>query len=257
MMKVNTRYTLGSLALTASLALGGFAHAAQTGIGKSPWGPADVTGRFNLMTAGSRTATLSRVTGAAVRALSVGYFIGMPSWQAAGAKVIPPIAARGVLIDVAAAKGVEMLPDGYTVTRRDLVHALHRQEVGQQPGDVVLIRTGRRQRCVDAASCMKHPPGMGMSAARFPVEEGGAMIVGADNLSFESFPSEVEGNCLPVHTCLLAEQGTPLLGRICLEALSADGIYGFAVVGDLLKLRGSDGAPIRPVAFTLASGGAS
>ncbi|HBS64197.1 MAG TPA: cyclase, partial [Stenotrophomonas sp.] len=36
---------------------------------------------------------------------------------------------------------------------------------------------------------MANPPGMSLDAARFLVEDGGAMVVGADNLSFETFPS--------------------------------------------------------------------
>jgi kynurenine formamidase len=107
---------------------------------------------------------------------------------------------------------------------------------------------------------MANPPGMGMSAARFLVEEGGAMIVGADNLSFEAFPSEVEGNYVPVHTYLLAQRGTPILELVYLEELAKDGIYEFAFLGGSLKLRGADGAPIRPIAIPLrgeASGGAS
>jgi kynurenine formamidase len=186
--------------------------------------------------------------------------LGDRGWHVAGAEKIPPIIARGVLIDVAAAKGLDMLPDGYRVTRDDLVHALERQHTELHEGDVVLIRTGRMQRYEDAAAYMANPPGMGMSAARFLVEEGGAMIVGADNLSFEAFPSEVEGNYVPVHTYLLAQRGTPILELVYLEELAKDGIYEFAFLGGSLKLRGADGAPIRPIAIPLrgeASGGAS
>jgi kynurenine formamidase len=336
MMKANTRYRLGGLALTLSLALAGFAQATQTGVGESPWGPADAIGRLKLMTAESNAAILSRVSGGAVHDLSVEYYIGLPGWQpagdphyriwmthtphgavivdplklgkamnrpvsytgaaipmythtgthidtlarfgldgrirnglrageqlgdrgwqVAGAEQIPPIVARGVLIDVVAAKGVEMLPDGYRITRRGLVHALERQQVQLQPGDMVLIRTGRMRYDEDAASCMENPPCMGMSAAPFLVEEGGPMIVGADNLSFESFPAEDEGNYIPVHTCLLAEQGTSVRELVNLETLSRDGVCEFAFVGGSLQLRGSDGAPLRPVAFPPDSGGAS
>jgi hypothetical protein len=38
---------------------------------------------------------------------------------------------------------------------------------------------------------MTEPPGIGLEAAQVLVEEGGAMIVGADNVSFEAFPSEL------------------------------------------------------------------
>ncbi|MGD8576617.1 MAG: cyclase family protein [Thiohalophilus sp.] len=307
-------------------------------VGKSPWGPEDQIGRLNLMTPASQQAILSRIKGGEVYDLSVEYFIGMPSWQAAGdphyriwmthtphgtviddplklgetmnehvsytgaaismythmgthidalnhfglngeiwngfkaeahlgdrgwqvagAENIPPIIARGVLIDVAAAKGVSMLADGYRITRQDLVQALHKQQVSLQSGDVVLIRTGRMQQYDDAAAYMANPPGLGMAAARFLVEEGGAMIVGADNLSFEAFPSEVESNYVPVHSYLLAEQGTPIMELVYLEQLSRDRVYEFAIIGGSLKLRGSDAAPMRPIAIPLrpASGGDS
>ncbi len=329
-MKSEYQNLFGVVVLASQLALGGFAHAESPAVGRSPWGPSDEIGRLNLMTEESRQAILSRLAGGAVYDLSVDYFIGMPSWQAAGdphyriwmthtphgtviddplklggkmnrhvsytgaavsmythmgthidalahfgldgriwngfradeqlgdrgwrvagAENIPPIVARGVLIDVAAAKGVEMLPDGYRVTREDLVEALQRQQVELRSGDVVLIRTGRMQQYEDAAAYMENPPGLGLSAARYLVEEGGAMIVGADNLSFESFPSEIESNYVPVHTYLLAEQGTPIMELVNLEALSRDRLYEFAFIGGSLKFRGADGAPIRPVAVPL------
>lgn len=309
----------------------GFAVAfAGERVGKSPWGPEDEIGRLNLMTPASQQAILSRIQGGAVYDLSVEYFIGMPSWQAAGdphyriwmthtpdgtviddplklgkamnehvsytgaaismythmgthidalnhfglngeiwngfkaeehlgdrgwqvagAENIPPIVARGVLIDVAAAKGLDMLADGYRISREDLVQALRKQQLNLHTGDVVMIRTGRMQQYADAAAYMSNPPGLGMDAARFLVEEGGAMIVGADNISFEAFPSEVETNYVPVHSYLLAEQGTPIMELIYLEQLSRDRVYEFAFIGGPLKLRGSDAAPLRPIAIPL------
>ena len=49
---------------------------------------------------------------------------------------------RGVLIDVAALKGVEMLPDTYEITVADLQQALQRQNLTLQPGDAVIVHTG-------------------------------------------------------------------------------------------------------------------
>jgi kynurenine formamidase len=144
-----------------------------------------------------------------------------------------------------------MLPDGYRVTRADLKLALRRQRVSLQKGDVVLIHTGRMQRYEDASAYMTNPPGLGLEAAKFLVEEGGAMIVGADNLSFEAFPSEVQGNYVPVHTYLLAQQGVPILELVQLEELARDRVYEFAFVAGSLKLRGSDAAPLRPLAMPL------
>ena len=315
-------------ALTAIVATAAMAE--ERTVGQSPWGPDDEIGRLNLITPESRTKVLSRIDGSAIYDLSVEYFIGMPSWQAAGdpryqiwmthtpqgtivddpmgvgeelnnhvsytgaavsmythmgthidalnhfglngkiwngfsahqhlgdrgwnvagAENIPPIIARGVLIDVAAAKGVDMLGDGYRITREDLIEALEKQGVDIQEGDVALIRTGRMKVYEDAAAYMANPPGLGMAAARFLVEEKGAMIVGADNLSLEAFPSELEDDYVPLHTYLLAQQGAPILELVYLEELSQDAVYEFAFIGGSLKLRGSDAAPIRPIAIPI------
>lgn len=304
------------------------AHGEDRRVGQSPWGAHDEIGRLNLITEASRNEILSRIEGSKSYDLSVDYFIGMPSWQAAGdphyriwmthtphgtvvddplgvgqtmnehvsytgaavsmythmgthidalvhfglngkiwngfsaaehlgdrgwqvggVENIPPIIARGVLIDVAAAKGVDMLPDGYRVSREDLVEALQKQGVELREGDVVLVRTGRMRLFDDTAAYMKNPPGLGLSAARFLVKESGAMIVGADNLSFEAFPSELKTDYVPVHTYLLAELGAPIIELAYLEDLSKDMVYEFAFIGAPLKLRGADAAPIRPVAI--------
>jgi len=303
---------------------------ASTQVGKSPWGAEDEIGRLNLMTNESQSKILSQLSGGNIYDLSVEYFIGMPSWQAAGdphyqiwmthtpqgtktddplnvgkdmnkhisytgaaismythmgthidalnhfglddkiwnghsankylgdrgwkvsgAEKIPPIIARGVLIDVAAAKGLTMLPAGYHITRQDLIRTLAKQNTILLEGDVVLIRTGRMKLYEKAEAYMKNSPGMGMDAVRYLIEEAGAMIVGADNLSFETFPSEVEGNYIPLHTYLLAEQGAPILELVYLDGLSKDKVYEFAFIGGSLKLRGSDAAPIRPIAIPL------
>lgn len=329
--------TIWTAALALSLtAVAGGAYVsrvlARPTVGTSPWGPKDEIGRLNLMTDDSRDAVLSRVKGGAAYDLSVEYFVGMPSWQAAGdptyqmwmthtphgtvvsdpmgtgehqnehvsytgaavsmythmgthidalnhfgldgkiwngfeaaehlgdrgwkvtgAEKIPPIVARGVLIDVATAKGLDMLPDGYRVTRADLEEALEREGVSLRPGDVALIRTGRMKLYADAKAYMASPPGLGLDAARFLIEDGGAMIVGADNLSFEAFPSEEEGNYVPVHTYLLAQKGAPILELVYLEELARDRVYEFAFVGGSLKLRGADAAPIRPIALPLGA----
>lgn len=179
--------------------------------------------------------------------------LGDRGWLKTGAETIPPIVARGVLLDVAAAKGLDILPEGYRVTREDLQAALKAQTTHLQEGDVVLIRTGRMKLYEKSEQYMKNPPGLGMDAAQFLVEEGGAMVLGADNLSFEAFPSEVAGNYVPVHTYLLAQQGAFILELVDLEALASDKVHEFAFIGASLKLKGADGSPMRPIAIPLLS----
>ena len=178
--------------------------------------------------------------------------IGDKGWAKAGAEKLPPIVARGVLIDVAAAKGVDELPPSYRITPADLQQALARQGTKLQAGDVVLIRTGRMKHFYgDNARYMEEPPGLGLAAARWLIEDAKAMTLGADNLSLETFPVETKDNWVPVHTYLLAERGVPFMEVVNLEAIAKDRIYTFAFIAASLKLRAASGAPMRPIAIPL------
>jgi kynurenine formamidase len=177
--------------------------------------------------------------------------LGDRGWKKTGAETIPPIIARGVLLDIAGLRGDGMLPDQYRITRQDIQDALKKQKIKLVKGDVVLIRTGRMKVYQDEKAYMNNPPGMSLDAAKYLIEEGGAMIVGADNLSFETFPSEVQGNYVPLHTYLLAQKGAPIIELAFLEELARDRIYEFAFIAGSLKLRGADAAPLRPIALPI------
>ncbi|WP_187107792.1 cyclase family protein [Sphingomonas xanthus] len=176
--------------------------------------------------------------------------LGDRGWRKAGAETIPLIVARGVLIDVAASQGRAMLPDNYRIRRADLERALMKQTVSLRRGDVVLIRTGRMARFQEGQAFIDKAPGLDMDGARYLVEQG-AMVVGADNLSFEAFPSDDPVNYVPVHTYLLAEHGIPIIELAFLEELAKDRVFEFAFIGGSLKFRGASAAPIRPIAFRL------
>lgn len=177
--------------------------------------------------------------------------LGDLGWKKAGAEKLPPVVARGVLIDVAAFKGMAMLPDAYRITAADLRGALEKQNVTVQKGDAVFVRTGRMRVIDEPQKYLAPEPGIGLDAARWLVESQGAMLIGADNLSLESFPVETPENWVPVHTYLEAEQGVAIMEVVNLEELSKDRVYEFAFVGASLKLRGASGAPMRPLALPL------
>src|SRR5262245_10711803 len=59
-----------------------------------------------------------------------------------GIEHVGGLMTRGVLIDVAGFKGVDMLPTSYQVTPEDLRQALAKAGVKLERGDAVLIRTG-------------------------------------------------------------------------------------------------------------------
>jgi len=64
------------------------------------------------------------------------------SFTKLGIENVGAMMTRGVLIDVAALKGVEMLPDSYEITAQDLQDALKRQNLTLQAGDGVIVHTG-------------------------------------------------------------------------------------------------------------------
>jgi kynurenine formamidase len=177
--------------------------------------------------------------------------LGDRGWHKGGVEEMPPIVARGVLIDVAAAKGLDVLPPSYAIGRADLEAALRRQGVELRPGDVVLIRTGRMRLWPDNEAYMADPPGLGLEGARWLAEEQGAMVIGSDNLSLEHFPVETPDNWIPVHTYLLAQRGVPIVEVLQLEELSRDRVYEFAFIAAPLRWRGASAAPFRPIALPL------
>lgn len=178
--------------------------------------------------------------------------LGDRGWRRAGAETIPPIIARGVLIDVAAARSVEMLPDSHRITVQDLREALKRQRVRLEPGDVVLIRGGRMRAWPKDHSYVANQPGLSQEAARWLAEECEVTAIGGDNLSLEHFPvAEGATTWVPVHTYLLAQAGVPIIEVVDLEELSRDRVYEFAFIAASLKLRGASAAPFRPLALPL------
>ncbi|MFN7120153.1 MAG: cyclase family protein [Saprospiraceae bacterium] len=177
--------------------------------------------------------------------------LGDKGWKKTGAETIPPIIARGVLIDVAAYKGVAALTANYRVNSEDLKGALQKQKVDLQQGDVVLIRTGQAQFYENADHFLDNYPGINLDAVRWLIEEKGVMLLGADNLSFEAFPPERTDNWVPVHTYLLAEKGVMFIEQMYLEELAKDQVYEFAFIATSLKLKGASGAPMRPIAIPI------
>ena len=174
---------------------------------------------------------------------------------------IPPIVARGVMIDVAGQKGMETLPANYEITVADLEAALRAQNVDVTPGTVVLIRTGTARHWGEnggdhARIAGPDTAGIGMAAARWLVEQKGAMAVGSDTSGLECLPPRpadsqaVGGSFNPVHVYLLVNQGVHIMEFHNLERLAADRVYEFAYVATTNAIRGSvAGTALRPMAL--------
>lgn len=298
-------------------------------VASSPWGPEDQRGALNLITAQSQAAVLARADASTVYDLSIDYFVGMPSFQAAGdpsyqifmshtpdgtvvddlngagtdvnrrvcysgdvifmythtgthidalnhfgidgkiyngftakdhvgsrhwnrggAEQIPPIIARGVLLDIAGLKGVDCLPDSYPITVDDCQAALDAAGLTLRDGDVALVRTGRMRYWPDGSKVLGNPPGMSLEAARWITAQNIAAI-GADQECVEVGPSQHEDNWLPGHCHFLAEAGVPMIELLDLEALARDRVQECCLIAAPIRLRGASGSPLRPLALPL------
>ena len=174
---------------------------------------------------------------------------------------IPPIVARGVMVDVAGLKNVDALPSGYEITREDIEGALRAQNVDVTPGTIVLIRTGTArywgENGRDHAKLAQHDSsGIGLTAAKWLVEEKGALALGSDTSGLEYVPPKpadsqaVGGSFNPVHVYLLMQQGVHIMEFHNLERLAADRVYEFAYVATTNAIRGTvAGTALRPLAL--------
>ena len=174
---------------------------------------------------------------------------------------IPPIVARGVMIDVAGFKNTDALPSSYEITVEDLQGALAKQGVDVTPGTVVLVRTGTArfwgENGSDHQKISQHDTaGLGMKATKWLVEQKGAMAIGTDTSGLEVLPPRPEdsqavgGSFNPVHVYLLVEQGIHILEFHNQEQLAADRVYEFAYILSTNALRGTvAGTAMRPIAM--------
>ncbi len=172
------------------------------------------------------------------------------------ATTIPPIVTRGVLIDVAGLRKVDALPAHYRITADDLKAALELQKTTIQPGDTVLVRTGVLRywgaNGADHDKIRQHDSaGIDLAAAKWLVEQQGAILIGADTSGLEHGPGpEEKQTFIPVHRYLLVEQGVHIGEFHYLEDLARDGVYEFCYVCTVNKIRGATaGFALRPIAI--------
>lgn len=165
---------------------------------------------------------------------------------------MPPFFTRGVLVDVAGHRGVDVLDAGEPVGVDEVRQTLSDEGVDVGPWDVVLFRTGYLGLWPDAEKLAAHrSPGPDISVARWLLERG-VVAAGSDTETFEVQPAPrlgPEGNPQPVHTALLIENGVYILEGVDTEELARRKVYEFCFVALPLKIRGATGSMVDPVAI--------
>jgi kynurenine formamidase len=164
-----------------------------------------------------------------------------------GAETIGPLIARGILLDVARHRGVELLPAGELVGAKDLQATAAAQQVAVQPGDVVLVRTGTGALWRDPDTYLA---GAGMSAEASDWLAGeGVLAVGADNVAWDAAtPADPQHGTLPGHLILIVRNGIYIIENLLLEDLATEGQNEFLFICLPLKMVGVTGSPVRPLA---------
>lgn len=163
------------------------------------------------------------------------------------------ILSRGVLLDVARARGVARLDGGHAVTPQDLEAAEELAGTRVRAGDIVLVRTGQIQVYLAGDKHAYGYPSPGLSV-RTPewFHARDVAAVANDTLTFEIFPPETEDLWLPVHALDLVEMGMLQGQNWNLEELSTacgqEGRYTFLLSAMPEPFVGGTGTPVAPVA---------
>jgi kynurenine formamidase len=170
-----------------------------------------------------------------------------------GAEKIGPIMSRGVLLDVAAAKGVDRLEPGYAITTADLDAAADHARLTVQPGDVACVRTGHMQlfHAGDTLGYNHDTPGLSTATIRW-IRDHDLGAVFTDTYVFEVWPPQDWTAMMAVHMIHLRDMGQIQGQNFDLEALAAecasDGVYEFLFTGHGEPFTGGCSAPVHPVA---------
>jgi kynurenine formamidase len=142
-----------------------------------------------------------------------------------GIEHVITLVGRGVLLDVARALGTDALTDTHAVTGDDLDAACELAKVTVQPGDIVLLRTGKMTEFLAGSIpdyCgVRGCPGPSLQSAQW-FRDHDVAAVATDNYQFEVFPSEREDAVLPVHIVHLVDMGMTQGQNWNLEALADD-----------------------------------
>jgi kynurenine formamidase len=170
-----------------------------------------------------------------------------------GIDKIKTLVSRGVLLDVARAKGMDRLEGGYAITGDDLDAAAALGDVEVRAGDVVMIRTGQMQHFLEGDRERYGTPCAGPSLQTVEwFHSHDVAAVATDNIVFEVFPCERDDAMLPVHLLHLVDMGMTQGQNWNLEALAADcaadGRYTCFLDASPLPFTGGVGSPVNPVA---------
>ena len=168
-----------------------------------------------------------------------------------GTEHLNPIIARGILLDIAAVRGVETMEAGEIITMADVKAALKAQ--GQSgykmmPGDAILFHTGWDQYWTDPAHYNAGCPGIGMEVARW-IAGGHAGVTGFDTWPGDAVPNPDPDCAFCVHQYLQTRHGIINQENLNTSVLVDAGVYEFAYIYNPVPIVGATGSIGHPTAI--------
>jgi kynurenine formamidase len=162
-----------------------------------------------------------------------------------GIENIKPIFTRGILIDLAAYKGVNTMPENYEITLEDIRNTLAKERLKEsdiEPGDALLFNLGWWRIWPDEKTVAGSPAHASPEVIDWIISLKPCMV-GSD-ASLDAGPQYM------LHKKLILENGIFNLEFMNFETLQSENPqYKFLFVFTPLQLKGATGSPGRPLAI--------
>ncbi len=168
-----------------------------------------------------------------------------------GVEHIKPIITKGILVDIAGARGVEVLPNNYEVTVADVKNALKRQGLSEddiQDGDAIFFRLGWSKWWSEPEKYNSNQPGIGAEVANWVVSKNASMT-GFDQSGAEPGVPSTPEIAIIAHQILVNQNGIFNLENLHFDELVRDEVYQFLFIFTPVRFKGATGSPGRPIAI--------
>jgi kynurenine formamidase len=162
------------------------------------------------------------------------------------------VVSRGVLLDVARARGVAFLEPGEPIWIDDLERAEADSGVQVAEGDVLLLHTGRWRCREQRGPWRAHERLAGLDASCLPwLHARGVAALGCDGVS-DVLPSRIPEVTLPIHSVAIVAMGLHLIDNLDLTRLAdvcaEESRWEFLLTVAPLVLTRGTASPVNPIA---------
>jgi kynurenine formamidase len=177
-------------------------------------------------------------------------FVTLTGLTKLGTHNVPPMVARGVLLDMTKHFKVPALAAGQGITPADIDAAMKAQGVTINEGDVVLFHTGWTDTVLpkDPKTWVSSEPGL-TNAAAVHLAKFNPLAVGSDTWGLEAVPPVKGDKVFYGHVTFLKESGIYILETMNTGRLAQEGVTEFMFVLGQARVKGAVQMIINPVAM--------